>query len=177
MYVTAILKKKFFLLNHPAYRRDKLHAVSVKVIILHLAETLDSEGFRDSYAVHCRRRYVVRFVGVLYEYGEKFPPRIGNRVALELGVKYISYHLKRSTEYELTNLQRLKFYNKALKMEMIMLQEDLEWNDDLNDDMFNEIQRFERNVEREREENERSVMNSQLRHDPIHTSKLSLKKI
>ena len=40
---------------------------------------------------------------------------------------------------------------------MIMLKEDLEWNDDLNDDMFNEIQRFERNVEREREENERFV--------------------
>ena len=127
------------------------------------AEVLDSEGFRESYAVHCRRRYVVRFVGVLYEFGETFPPRIGNRVALELGVKYIAYHLKRSPEYELTNLQRLKFYNKALKMEMIMLREDLEWNDDLNDDMFNEIQRFERNVEREREENERLLLKGKAR--------------
>ena len=107
--------------------------------------------------MHCRRRSVVRFVGVLYEYSERFPPRVGNRVALELGVKYIAYNLKRSQEFELTKLQRLKFYNKALKMEMIMLKEDLEWNDDLNDDMFNEIQRFERNVEREREENERFV--------------------
>ena len=42
-------------------------------------------------------------------------------------------------------------------MEMLMLKEDLEWNDDLNDDMFNEIQRFERNVERERDENEKLV--------------------
>ena len=123
-----------------------------------LAEILDSEGFEESYAVHCRRRCVVRFVGVLYEFSEKFPPRVGNRVALELGVKNIAYHLKRSQEFELTNLQRLKFYNKALKMEMIMLREDLDWNDDLNDDMFNEIQRFERNVEREREENERLVI-------------------
>ena len=78
-------------------------------------------------------------------------------MALELGVKYISYQLKRSPDYELTKLQRLKFYNKALKMEMIMLTEDLEWNDDFNDDMFNEIQRFERNVERERDENEKLV--------------------
>ena len=122
-----------------------------------LAEVLDSEGFREEYALHCRRRYVVRFIGVLYEYGEKFPPRVGNRVAMELGVKNIAYYLKRSPDYDLTNLQRLKFYNKALKMEMMMLQEDLEWNDDLNDDMFNEIQRFERNVEREREENEKLV--------------------
>ena len=107
----------------------------------------------------------MRFVGVLYEYGEKFPPRIGNRVALELGVKYISYQLKRSPDYELTKLQRLKFYNKALKMEMIMLTEDLEWNDDFNDDMFNEIQRFERNVERERDENEKLVSLRRMRDD------------
>lgn len=128
------------------------------VFIFCSAEILDSEGFRESYTVHCRRRCVVRFVGVLYEYSEKFPPRVGNRVAMELGVKYTAYHLKRSEEFELTNLQRLKFYNKALKMEMMMLREDLEWNDDLNDDMFNEIQRCERNAEREREENERLVM-------------------
>ena len=48
-------------------------------------------------------------------------------------------------------------------MEMMMLKEDLEWNDDLNDDMFNEIQRFERNVERERAENEKLLLKGKSR--------------
>lgn len=106
---------------------------------------------------------MVRFAGVLFEFSESFPPRVANRVAIELGVKHTAYYLKRSEDYNLTSLQRLKFYNRALKMEMMMLREDLEWNDDLNDDMFNEIQRFERNVERERAENEKLLLKGKSR--------------
>ena len=100
---------------------------------------------------------------MLFEFSDSFPPRVANRVAIELGVKHTAYHLKRSEEFNLTSLQRLKFYNRALKMEMMMLKEDLEWNDDLNDDMFNEIQRFERNVERERAENEKLLLKGKSR--------------
>lgn len=124
---------------------------------------LDNDDCRKSFAVHCRRRCVVRFAGVLFEFSESFPPRVANRVAIELGVKHTAYHLKRSEDYDLTSLQRLKFYNRALKIEMMMLKEDLEWNDDLNDDMFNEIQRFERNVERERAENEKLLLKGKSR--------------
>ena len=117
---------------------------------------------------------MVRFSGILFEFSESFPPRVANRVAIELGVKYIAYYLKRSHEYDFTSLQRLKFYNKALKMEMMMLKEDLEWNDDLNDDMFNEIQRFERNVERERLENEKLLLKGKSRKAEIELLRFRL---
>lgn len=59
-------------------------------------------------------------------------------------------------------------------MEMMMLKEDLEWNDDLNDDMFNEIQRFERNVERERLENEKLLLKGKSRKAEIELLRFRL---
>lgn len=161
--------RKNFKINwlHAFHKTFGHNLTNVILFLYSLAHLLDSDEFRDGYAAHCRRRCVVRFVGTLFEFSDCFPPRVANRVAIELGVKHTAYYLKRSEEFNLTNLQRLKFYNRALKMEMMMLKEDLEWNDDLNDDMFNEIQRFERNVERERAENEKLLLKGKSRRAEI----------